>query len=35
MEKNDIEKRINLMTEVTDTSNKKRVKYNIIKLKNS
>ena len=35
MEKNDIEKRINLNTEVTDISNKKRVKYNIIKLKNS
>ena len=35
MENNKIEKRINLMTEVTDTSNKKRVKYNIIKLKNS
>ena len=35
METNDIEKRINLNTEVTDTSNKKRVKYNIIKLKNS
>ena len=31
MEKNDIEKRINLNTEVTDISNKKRVKYNKIK----
>ena len=31
METNDFEKRINLNTEVTDTSNKKRVKYNKIK----
>ncbi len=31
METNDIEKRINLNTEVTDISNKKRVKYNKIK----
>ncbi len=31
MEKNDIEKRINLNTEVTDISNKKRAKYKKIK----
>ena len=31
METNDIEKRINLNTEVTDISNKKRVKYKKIK----